>query len=75
MLGPYFKEEIVKLWMINVTVGTITIYVQTTLSILLLVISIGYTLWKWNEDVWKKKETSDLEKEIDEIRDRKVHEK
>ena len=52
----------VKLWMINMAVITITFtQIENILKLILLIISIGYTIDKWIDRRKNKKEDDDAE--------------
>ena len=52
----------VKLWMINTTVITITFtQIENILKLILLIISIGYTIDKWIDRRKNKKEDDETE--------------
>lgn len=52
----------VKLWMINMTVITITFtQIENILKLILLIISIGYTIDKWIDKRKNKKEDDETE--------------
>ena len=52
----------VKLWMINMSVITITFtQIENILKLILLIISIGYTIDKWIDRRKNKKEDDEIE--------------
>ena len=52
----------VKLWMINMAVITITFtQIENILKLILLIISIGYTIDKWIDRRKNKKEDDEIE--------------
>ena len=52
----------VKLWMINMSVKTITFtQIENILKLILLIISIGYTIDKWIDRRKNKKEDDETE--------------
>ena len=52
----------VKLWMINMTVITVTFtQIENILKLILLIISIGYTIDKWIDRRKNKKEDDETE--------------
>lgn len=52
----------VKLWMINMTVITVTFtQIENILKLILLIVSIGYTIDKWIDRRKNKKEDDETE--------------
>ena len=52
----------VKLWMINVAVITVTFtQIENTLKLILLLVSIGYTIDRWIDKRKNKKEDDETE--------------
>ena len=52
----YLKRDMVELWIINGVVAAINLTsIQTMSSIALILLTAGYTAWKWRKEYLEKK--------------------